>query len=327
MERACSPWPPAPRPAPARLRRTTSAASRSPACWPSSTGPRPTRAHRSPSSTSSASQVKVITVDNSTVAVKVCRDIGVDVEGVRTGAELERLDDAALRAAIPHTTVFARVSPDHKSRIIKLARAGGADVAFLGDGVNDAVAPHAADVGLRGVGDRRGQGGRRHRAARQGPRSARRRRDGGTAHLCEHPEVRPDGDVVELREHVQRRGRVLVPVVPADAADAAVADPAQRPALRRRPARHPHRPRRCRGPAPTGWLGHRVRAPLHGRLRTRQFAVRLHDLLGHARRPGRRAPRVSARAGSSSRSPRRLSSSSSSAPAACRSCAADRAER
>jgi Mg2+-importing ATPase len=92
--------------------------------------------------------VKVITGDNGTVAGKVCRDIGLDVEGVLTGAELEQLDDDALAAAIPHTTVFARVSPDQKSRIIKLARRGGVDVAFLGDGVNDAVALHAADVGI-----------------------------------------------------------------------------------------------------------------------------------------------------------------------------------
>ena len=92
--------------------------------------------------------VKVITGDNGTVAVKVCRDIGVEVESVLSGAELERLDDDALAAAIPGTTVFARVSPDQKSRIIKLARRGGADVAFLGDGVNDAVALHAADVGI-----------------------------------------------------------------------------------------------------------------------------------------------------------------------------------
>ena len=83
--------------------------------------------------------VKVITGDNGTVAGKVCRDIGIDVEAVLSGAELERLDDETLIAAIPHTTIFARVSPDQKSRIIKLARSGGADVAFLGDGVNDAV--------------------------------------------------------------------------------------------------------------------------------------------------------------------------------------------
>jgi P-type Mg2+ transporter len=92
--------------------------------------------------------VKVITGDNGTVAGKVCRDIGLDVETMLTGAELAQLDDGALAAAIPHTTVFARVSPDQKSRIIKLARKGGADVAFLGDGVNDAVALHAADVGI-----------------------------------------------------------------------------------------------------------------------------------------------------------------------------------
>ena len=92
--------------------------------------------------------MKVITGDNGTVAGKVCRDIGIDVEAVLTGADLERLDDETLTRAIPHTTVFARVSPDQKSRIIKLARSGGADVAFLGDGVNDAVALHAADVGI-----------------------------------------------------------------------------------------------------------------------------------------------------------------------------------
>jgi Mg2+-importing ATPase len=92
--------------------------------------------------------VKIITGDNGTVAGKLCRDIGVDVEAILTGAELERLDDKTLTAAIPRTTIFARVSPDQKSRIIKLARSGGADVAFLGDGVNDAVALHAADVGI-----------------------------------------------------------------------------------------------------------------------------------------------------------------------------------
>jgi Mg2+-importing ATPase len=67
---------------------------------------------------------------------------------VLSGAEIERLDDAALQAAIAHTTVFARVSPEQKSRIIKVARTGTVDVAFLGDGVNDAVALHAADVGI-----------------------------------------------------------------------------------------------------------------------------------------------------------------------------------
>ncbi|HKO84381.1 MAG TPA: magnesium-translocating P-type ATPase, partial [Actinomycetota bacterium] len=64
--------------------------------------------------------VKVITGDNPVVAAKVCRDLGLDLEDVRTGAEVERLDDEALAAAIGHTTVFARISPDQKSRIIKV---------------------------------------------------------------------------------------------------------------------------------------------------------------------------------------------------------------
>ena len=92
--------------------------------------------------------VKIITGDNATVAAKVCRDVGVVVDQILTGVDLDRLDDDALAAAIVHTTVFARVSPEQKSRIIKIARRAGADVAFLGDGVNDAVALHAADVGI-----------------------------------------------------------------------------------------------------------------------------------------------------------------------------------
>lgn len=93
-------------------------------------------------------KVKIITGDNGLVAAKVCSDIGVDCAGVLSGADLESLDDDHLEAAILTTTVFARISPDQKSRIIKVARRTGKDVAFLGDGVNDAVALHHADVGI-----------------------------------------------------------------------------------------------------------------------------------------------------------------------------------
>ncbi len=93
-------------------------------------------------------EVKIITGDNGLVAAKVCSDIGVDCAGVLSGAEVESLDDDHLEAAILTTTVFARIGPDQKSRIIKVARRTGKDVAFLGDGVNDAVALHHADVGI-----------------------------------------------------------------------------------------------------------------------------------------------------------------------------------
>ncbi len=93
-------------------------------------------------------QVKIITGDNGLVAATVCRQIGVNCTGVLSGAEIAALDDDQLENAITTTTVFARVTPDQKSRIIKVARRTGRDIAFLGDGVNDAVALHHADVGI-----------------------------------------------------------------------------------------------------------------------------------------------------------------------------------
>jgi Mg2+-importing ATPase len=92
--------------------------------------------------------VKIITGDNGLVAAKVCSDIGLECSGVLSGTDLEALDDDQLAAKVLTTTVFARISPDQKSRIIKVTRRTGKDVAFLGDGVNDAVALHHADVGI-----------------------------------------------------------------------------------------------------------------------------------------------------------------------------------
>jgi Mg2+-importing ATPase len=93
-------------------------------------------------------EVKIITGDNGQVAAKVCRDIGLACAGVVSGTDVQAMSDDELEAAIPTTTVFARIGPDQKSRIIKVARRTGRDVAFLGDGVNDAVALHHADVGI-----------------------------------------------------------------------------------------------------------------------------------------------------------------------------------
>ncbi|HUZ52714.1 MAG TPA: magnesium-translocating P-type ATPase [Streptosporangiaceae bacterium] len=92
--------------------------------------------------------VRIVTGDNATVAAKVCTDLGLPVGGALSGADIDRLDDAQLAVAIPTTTVFARVSPEHKARIVRIQRQTGVDVAFLGDGVNDALALHAADVGI-----------------------------------------------------------------------------------------------------------------------------------------------------------------------------------
>ena len=92
--------------------------------------------------------VKVVTGDNPAVAVKVCHDLGLRQGGALTGADVADLDDAELATAIGATTVFARVSPEQKARIVRVQRRSGGGVAFLGDGVNDALALHAADVGI-----------------------------------------------------------------------------------------------------------------------------------------------------------------------------------
>jgi P-type Mg2+ transporter len=92
--------------------------------------------------------VKIATGDNAAVAEKVCIDLGLPVGRTLSGADVDALDDTALGAAIRDATVFARVSPDQKARIVRLLRQQGRAVGFLGDGVNDALALHAADVGI-----------------------------------------------------------------------------------------------------------------------------------------------------------------------------------
>jgi len=92
--------------------------------------------------------VKVVTGDNAAVAVKVCHELGLAGAAALTGGDLDELDDGALAQAIDGTTVFARVTPEQKARLVRVQRRSGGGVAFLGDGVNDALALHAADVGI-----------------------------------------------------------------------------------------------------------------------------------------------------------------------------------
>jgi Mg2+-importing ATPase len=92
--------------------------------------------------------VKVCTGDNPLVAEKVCADLGLVSGGTLTGADLTGMDDDALTAAAEISTIFARVSPEQKARLVRLLRRRGRAVGFLGDGVNDALALHAADVGI-----------------------------------------------------------------------------------------------------------------------------------------------------------------------------------
>ncbi|MEV4095860.1 magnesium-translocating P-type ATPase [Streptosporangium saharense] len=92
--------------------------------------------------------VKIATGDNPVVAEKVCADLGLTSGGTLTGEQVAALGDEALTEAAEKATIFARVSPEQKARIVRLLRGRGRAVGFLGDGVNDALALHAADVGV-----------------------------------------------------------------------------------------------------------------------------------------------------------------------------------
>jgi Mg2+-importing ATPase len=92
--------------------------------------------------------VKVLTGDNELVSRKICREVGIDTEHLLLGSQVETMTDAALAQAAATTTLFARLSPAHKQRIIKTLQGGGHVVGFLGDGINDAPALRAADVGI-----------------------------------------------------------------------------------------------------------------------------------------------------------------------------------
>ncbi len=92
--------------------------------------------------------VKVITGDNELVARKVCKDVGLATDVVLLGDQVEKMSDEALADAAEHATLFARVSPAHKQRIIKALQSRKHTVGFMGDGINDAPALHAADVGI-----------------------------------------------------------------------------------------------------------------------------------------------------------------------------------
>jgi P-type Mg2+ transporter len=92
--------------------------------------------------------VKVLTGDNDLVARKVCQQVGLDTQAIVLGGEIDKMDDEQLADAAEKTTVFARVSPAHKQRIIAVLRSRKHVVGFMGDGINDAPALHAADVGI-----------------------------------------------------------------------------------------------------------------------------------------------------------------------------------
>jgi Mg2+-importing ATPase len=92
--------------------------------------------------------VRVLTGDQRSVAVSICRRLGIDTVHTLTGEELERLTEDELPVKIEHTTVFAELSPKQKVRVLQTLQANGHTVGFLGDGMNDLPAMVESDVGI-----------------------------------------------------------------------------------------------------------------------------------------------------------------------------------
>ena len=92
--------------------------------------------------------VKILTGDNELVARKVCRDVGLLTSGTLLGTQIEKMSDEELEEAAERTTLFAKLNPTQKARIIAALKRRGHTVGFLGDGINDAPALREADAGI-----------------------------------------------------------------------------------------------------------------------------------------------------------------------------------
>ena len=92
--------------------------------------------------------VKILTGDNDKIARCICRQVGIPAQRILLGSDLDSMTDEALGKAAETVSVFAKLSPQQKARVISVLRVGGHNVGYMGDGINDAAAMKASDVGI-----------------------------------------------------------------------------------------------------------------------------------------------------------------------------------
>ena len=91
---------------------------------------------------------KILTGDNDKVTRTICKQVGLEVRNMLLGSNLEHMTDDQLARAVENTQVFAKLTPDQKARVVSVLRENGHTVGFMGDGINDAAAMKAADIGI-----------------------------------------------------------------------------------------------------------------------------------------------------------------------------------
>ncbi len=164
--------------------------------------------------------VKVLTGDNDLVTRKVCKDVGLDTTGVLLGSAVENMTEEQLGKAVETTQVFARLSPTHKQRIVEALRRNGHVVGFMGDGINDAPALRAADVGLSV--DNAVDIAKESADMILLEKNLMVLEEGvleGRKVFVNISEIHPHGSQFQLWKHVQLHWRQRVPALRADAAD------------------------------------------------------------------------------------------------------------
>ncbi|EOR20777.1 magnesium-translocating P-type ATPase [Clostridium sartagoforme AAU1] len=92
--------------------------------------------------------VKILTGDNDAVTSSVCKQVGIKVNNLLLGSDIEEMDDELLSEVVEETNVFAKLSPNQKTRVVSALRKNGHTVGFMGDGINDAAAMTESDVGI-----------------------------------------------------------------------------------------------------------------------------------------------------------------------------------
>ncbi len=173
--------------------------------------------------------VKILTGDSELVAAKVCHEVGLDAGEVVIGSQIEAMSDDELAALAKRTTLFARLAPLHKERIVTLLKREGHVVGFMGDGINDAPALRAADIGISVDGAVDIAREAAISSAGEEPDGAGGGGNRRPPHLRQHAQVHQNDRQLQLRQRFQRAGGQRLPAVSADAAAAPVdSEPAVR---------------------------------------------------------------------------------------------------